>query len=331
MQPFSIFRRAGHEACSLRRRLGGMGMSATDRMTEREALNWLVRVNDPDFTDWEAWEAWMAADARHGEAYWRLAELEGDAIEALKTAPARRRPTMRRGFALPRRVVVAAAVSALALGIGWIGWSARPQPWLIVTAPGEQRTVTLDDGSQVVLDGATQLALDRRKPREVALKAGRALFEVEHDETRPFLVQVGDTTLTDLGTVFDVTRLQDGARVSVSEGQVQVDAGSSRAVLNPGDSVVASPRGLERRTVDIDGLDDWREGRLSWDGERLDVVAQDLARVLGRTVTVSPELAARRFSGSLTLRGTAAMQRSRLQLLLGVSVVADGEGWRLEP
>lgn len=306
-------------------------MSATNKIIERDALNWLVRVNDPDFADWDVWDAWMAADARHSETYWRLAEREGAAVEALRAAPARRPPMIRRGFALPRRAVMAAAVGVFALGIGWIGWSARPQPWLIETAPGEQRTVTLDDGSQVVLDGATQLALDRRSPREVTLKTGRALFEVEHDESRPFVVQVGDTTLTDLGTVFDVTHLQDGARVSVSEGQVRVDAGANRAILNPGDSVIASPRGLERRSIDIEGMDDWREGRLSWNDERLDIVAQDLGRALTQPVTVSPELADRHFSGSLNLRGTTAMQRSRLELLLGVTVVDSGEGWRLEP
>ena len=306
-------------------------MSAREDIIERDALDWLVRVNDPDFPDWEAWEGWMAADARHAETYWRLAEGERDAVDALKSAPARRPSTIRRGFTPPRRAMMAAAVGLFALGIGWFGWSARPQPWLIETAPGEQRTVTLDDGSQVVLDGATRLALDRRHPREVTLKTGRALFEVEHDEARPFLVQVGDTTLTDLGTVFDVTHLPDGVRVSVSEGQVQVDARAGRALLNPGDSVIASPRGLERRSVDVDGMDDWRDGRLSWNGERLDVVALDLARALNRPVTVSPELATRRFSGSLNLRGTSATQKSRLALLLGVSVVEDGEGWRLEP
>lgn len=308
-------------------------MSATTGMIEREALDWLVQVNDPDFDQWDAWEAWLAADTRHAQAYWRLAEAEGDAVEALKTAPARPLPTMRapRGFVFPRRAAVAAAVGVLALGAAWTGWSALPQPWSVETAPGEQRTVTLADGSRIVLDGATRVAMDRRKPREVTLETGRALFEVEHDETRPFLVEVGDATLTDLGTIFDVTRLQDGARVSVSEGSVQVDAGAARTVLNPGDSVVAGPRGLERGSIAPEDVDGWREGRLSWNGERLTVVAEDLGRALNRTITVSPSLAQRRFSGSLNTTGAPARQRARLELLLGVSVVDDGEGWRLEP
>jgi len=310
-----------------------MGMTATTRTLERDALDWLVRVNDPDFDQWDAWEAWLAADVRHAEVYWRLAETEGDAVEALKTAPERTLPTMRasRGFVFPRRAAIAAAVGVLALGVAWIGWNARPQPWMIETAPGEQRAVTLADGSQVVLDGATRLALDRRKPREVSLEAGRALFEVEHDDAHPFLVTVGDTTLTDLGTVFDVTRLQDGARVAVSEGIVQVDAGSARAVLNPGDSAVSSARGLERGSIAPEDVDAWRDGRLSWNDERMTVVAQDLGRALNRPVSVAPALANRRFSGSLTTSASPADQKSRLELLLGVTITETDEGWRLEP
>lgn len=324
---------ASHEADVLRRRPGGMGMSATTGMIEREARDWLVRVNDPDFDQWDAWEAWLAADARQAEAYWRLAEAEGDMVEALKTAPPRLLPRIRpgQGFVFPRRAAIAATVGLLALGVAWIGWSARPQPWLIQTAPGEQRTITLADGSQVVLDGATRLAMDRRKPREATLEAGRALFEVEHDETRPFLVEVGDATLTDLGTIFDVTRLQDGVRVSVSEGSVQVDAGADRTVLNPGDSVVAGPRGLERGSVAPEDVDGWREGRLSWNDERLIVVAQDLSRALNRPIMVAPALAERRFSGSLNTTASPARQRARLELLFGVSVIEQGEVWRLEP
>jgi len=306
-------------------------MSATNTMIERDALNWLVRVNDPDFDQWDAWEAWLAADARHAEVYWRLAEAEGDAVEAMKTAPARTMPVIRRGFAWPRPAAIAASVGVLALGVAWIGWSALPQTHMIETAPGEQRTITLADGSTVVLDGATRLAMDRRKPREVTLEAGRALFEVEHDEAHPFLVEVGDTTLTDLGTIFDVTRLQDGARVSVSEGSVQVDAGAARTVLNPGDSAVSTPRGIERGSIAPEDVDGWREGRLSWNDERLSVVAQDLSRALNRPVSLAPSLADRRFSGSLNTTASPGQQKARLELLLGVSVVEDGEGWRLEP
>lgn len=308
-------------------------MSVSGKDIEREALDWLVRVNDPAFDGWEAWDRWMAADPRHSETYWRMAETEADAVEALKSAPARTAPPVivRRTGIFPGRAAIAAGVAAIALGGGWFAWNAMPRPWTIETAPGEQRTITLADGSRVSLDGGTRLALDRRDPRDVTLVAGRALFEVTHDETDPFLVEVGGTTLTDLGTTFDVTRLSDGARVSVSEGSVRVDMKGASAVLNPGDGVLATARGLERRPVSPEDVADWREGRLSYVNETLGVVAQDLARALNRPVSVAPALADRRFSGSLTTTAPPAEQKARLAQLLGVTIVEDGEGWRLEP
>lgn len=313
-------------------------MTALITDMERQALDWLVRVNDPAFTDWDAWDAWMAADPARAETYWRLAETEADAVEALRSAPAPSARPMMRGpvrsaslFALPRRTAIAAAVAVIALGGGWFAWMERPQPWVIETAPGETRTVTLSDGSVVSLAGATRLTLDRRAPRHVTMHDGRALFEVVHDETRPFVVAAGEATLTDLGTTFDVTRLGDGARVAVSEGIVRVDVQAGSATLHPGDGVTATTEALERRQVAPEDVAGWRQGRLSYSDETLAVVAEDLSRALNRPISASPAVAGRRFSGSLTVTAEPAEQRARLSRLLGVSVAEDGEGWRLEP
>ena len=108
-------------------------------------------------------------------------------------------------------------------------------------------------------------------------------------------------------------------------------AQSATATLAPGDSVVATADGLDRRPISTDEVAAWREGRLSYTGESLSSVAQDLSRALNRPIAVSPAVADRRFSGSLTTTTDAANQRARLARLLGVSVVEDGEGWRLEP
>lgn len=310
-------------------------MTVSERNVDREALDWLVQVNDPGFDQWDAWDAWMAADGRNTEAYWRLAAAEADAVEALKTAPAPVTAPLRasRVRALPRRSVaaIAAALAAVVIGGVWFAGSQRAQPWTVETAPGEQQTLTLADGSIVSLDGGTRLAMDRRKPRDVRLESGRALFTVVHDDAHPFVVTTNGATLTDLGTIFDVTQLQDGVRVSVSEGSVLVDAPASTATLNPGDSVIATSRGMERRSLSPDDVAAWREGRLTYADEALSIVAQDLARALNRPITVSPALSARRFSGSLTTRSAPEDQKDRLSRLLDVSVVDEGAGWRLEP
>lgn len=310
-----------------------------DTKIQGEALDWLVQINDAGFDRWGDWDLWMAADPRHAEAYWALAEADAGAVEALQTTSARspsqsasvtpfrarvRPPTF------PRRAAMAAA-AVLVVGGAVFGWTQRPQPWSIETRTGEQRTVQLADGSNVILDSGTRLTLDHREPRKVRLDAGRALFTVVYDEAHPFLVEAGGATLTDLGTIFDVTHLSDGARVAVSQGSVRIDAGAASAVLTPGDSVVSSARGLERGATSIEAVSAWTEGRLTYAGERLDVVAQDLTRSLGRPVVVAPAIAGQRFSGSMGLAQPSPAFKARLAVLLDVSIVDDGSVWRLQP
>ncbi len=304
---------------------------------EGSALTWLTRVNDPGFDRWDDWQAWLAQDPRHEAAYWRFAALEAEAVEAMKADAAARPPILRplrkpvspRFSSRVRRAVAAVFVAAL-VGSGWLAWSGRSQPWSVETAPGEQRSLVLADGTRLHLAGDSRVALDRRHPRQARLDSGRALFEVVHDEARPFSVSVGDVVLSDLGTVFDVTRLQDGARVAVSEGVVRVDANGRAATLQAGDGVVATADGLDRRPVPVGAVAAWREGRLVYDDERFAVIAEDLTRALGRPVAVAPDMADRRFTGSLAVTGSAEGLRRRLELLLDARIVPVAAGWRIE-
>lgn len=306
-------------------------MSETNPVVERAALAWLVRVNDPGFAAWDEWEAWLAVDPTHADAYWRLAVEEADVSEGLRSAPEGvTSPTSRRRWANPtRRFWIAASVAAAAAIAGvWI-WQERPRTWQVETAPGEQRTLVLADGTRLHLDGATQITLDHSRPRYAALDQGRFLVEVVHDDRRPFSVVVGDAVLTDLGTAFDVTRLEDGLRVAVSEGVVRVDVEQEAVTLRPGDGLVVRQGQLTRRVVAASEVDAWRDGRLVYEDEPYATVAEDLARAIGRPVRLAPELADRRFTGSMGVRGPDEALRPRLEALLGVTIRSDGDAWRV--
>ena len=304
---------------------------------EQAALTWLVQVNDPGFDDWDGWERWLAESEDHQAAYWRLAEAEADIRETLVSAPPPtaktanddkvapfRRPVKRRWFAAGLGVAAAATAAV------WLGWPAS-QTWSVETRPGEQRSLTLADGSIVHLDGATRLTLDRRDTRALKLDAGRALFEVTHDPRRPFSVVVGEATVTDLGTVFDITRLTDGARIGVSEGVVRFDGSGRVETLRAGEGLTAIDGVVSRRLVGEAVVAGWREGRVTYEDERLAVIAQDLAREIGRPVAVAAPLAERRFTGSLNIRGSQPDLKARLELLLNVVVRVEGDTWRLQP
>ena len=313
-------------------------MTSRSDMIDQAAMTWLIRVQDPTFDQWGEWEAWLTGDPRHAAAYWRLAEDDADLVEPPKRSarpsslqPAPRR-TSRQGAAMPRRthrswlgVGIAAAV-ALACGVVWL--SLTPSPALIETGPGETRSVVLADGTTAHLAGASRLALTSNS-RVVTLQSGRATFEATHEARRPFTVLVADTRVVDLGTVFDVTRLDQGVRVEVSQGAVRVDRRGRSKRLGAGDGLTAIGERVELTRFDPGDGSGWRRGRLSYRQARLSTVAQDLGRALGIQVQIPASLADRSFSGSLDTTGDPAAVKARLEALLGVEVQDDADGWRI--
>ena len=71
---------------------------------------------------------------------------------------------------------------------------------------GDKATIELPDGTNVVLNSASQLSYLNNfgeKVRRVQLN-GEAYFKVAHDEKHAFIVQVGDLEVKVLGTSFQV-------------------------------------------------------------------------------------------------------------------------------
>ena len=88
------------------------------------------------------------------------------------------------------------------------------QPTRYAIAVGEQRTIQLEDGSRIILDTGSEVAVRfTGGRRSVTLNNGQAMFDVEGDPARPFIVDAGDTRVTAIGTRFDVRRSGTGARV----------------------------------------------------------------------------------------------------------------------
>src|SRR3546814_792610 len=110
------------------------------------------------------------------------------------------------------------------------------------TVLGEQRSVTLKDGSQVILDTASELLVQYgSRERKLTLQRGRADFSVQHDDDaqRPFVVHAATGTVTATGTQFQV-RVEIGiGTVTLLEGQVRVAAQDGEqqqvATLAPGE------------------------------------------------------------------------------------------------
>lgn len=100
------------------------------------------------------------------------------------------------------------------------------QPALDLMARIEQEV--LQDGSTVELNRGCIVEVEYTvAERRVRLLEGEAVFDVEKDPARPFIVNVGGMDVRAVGTVFSVKYLSSEVSVVVAEGQVGVTKASS--------------------------------------------------------------------------------------------------------
>lgn len=261
----------------------------------------------------------MARAMRSVVTEWEPARHLGDwpSREAIVQEARTQRQATRRGRA---KAAAQAAVLALAVATLWIAdprWSSEP----LQTAVGERASWTLADGSRIDLNTDTRLRVDMHlRSRRFVLTQGEARFEATHT-WRAFLVQAGETTVRDIGTVFNVRHLSDGVRVSVVEGAVEVRHGADQQVLVAPQQVDTRPGGLA--PVRPDGApraQAWREGRLVFDATPLAEVAAELSRYRARPVHVADAAAGRlRLSGAYDAQALEGLIDA-LPLSLPVSV-----------
>ena len=314
-----------------------------DRIAEQAAEYFARRTSGARGEPRDGLQDWLRADPRHAQAYgetqglWeQLGELQGDAeLQALKQARLAELRRERRGR-LRAPLLATAATLALLLGGGYFAYLAYfgpPPPVPYATALGEQRTERLQDGSRLVLntDTAVQAAYTRGR-REVELLRGEAQFEVARDAARPFVVRVGEGSVTALGTRFQVRRDADDARVTLLEGSVEVALGGQRRVLQPNEQARLSPSGeLLVAAVDPEADDGWLDGWLRFRATPLEEVIAEANRYAPRKLRLgSPELAGVEMNGTFRTGESEAIAAAAA-MILPVRVDDSGEDIVLLP
>ncbi|WP_052071687.1 FecR family protein [Sphingopyxis sp. MWB1] len=303
---------------------------------EQQAIEWLIRQRDPDFSDWDGFTDWLSAAPSHAEVYDALASLDRD-LDDLK-APARPAQPLMRDPALPqprrqlrrRAWIAGAAVAALAIitlpSLGLFDGVKQ-----IETAAGEQRTIQLADGSTIALNGSSSLEIDEARPRFARLDQGEAMFTIVHQASAPFVVEAGPSKIVDLGTAFNVVRRADTTSVAVSEGVVVYNPDHHNVRMTAGEALEArdGEQALAKRPVDVANVGGWRSGLLVYNGTPLAIVAEDLRRTAGVDIRVAPEAADFSFRGALVIDKDRSRTVADLATLSGTRAERRGEGWML--
>lgn len=202
----------------------------------------------------------------------------------------------------------------------------------LATASSERRSETLADGSTVTLNVDTRVeARMQAAAREVVLTEGEALFNVQSDPSRPFVVRVGsEMRVTALGTRFQVRHRSDGAAVTLLEGRVRVDRGGVSRVLEVGEQALfAAAGGIDVQTVDLEEATSWSRGWMVFRGQSLGYVVDEVNRYAEHKIRIAdPDLADLELSGNFYLGDSASMVAA-MSVVLPLRVERDGEAFVL--
>lgn len=261
-----------------------------------QANAWVVRLTSGTATveDARALREWCERSPEHAAAYREAASLWKQAGK-LAQAPRRTRRQ-------PARLWLGGALAAcLVLGlVGAMQLGALPdgRAWLSDhhTALAERRKVQLPDGSRVELDARTRLDLDfSAGQRRIRLQGGAAIFHVQHDAQRPFVVSAEGGTVTALGTVFEVRQQSDGIRVTCSEGVVAVrQEGFEQQLLHAGEQLRYDAQGTGTAAkVDSEQELAWRRGLLVFKNRPLQELVDELNRYRSGRILIADAEAAR--------------------------------------
>ncbi|GET21648.1 FecR family protein [Prolixibacter denitrificans] len=214
----------------------------------------------------------------------------------------KRVPTRKKGrIKVLLRGLVAASVAAV-IALGTVKYHSGKEDiqsksekvaWLKKSAPaGQQVRVLLSDGTQVILNGNSQLRYASNYASQSVRKvflSGEAFFTVKHNDKKEFEVVTGHVVTRDLGTRFNVEAYAEDSIITVAlvDGAIEVSSPVARHLqLKPHQKLTyhASDNSQEVNSFNVAELTGWKDQLLIFHNKPLPVVLEKLSRHYGKPI-----------------------------------------------
>jgi transmembrane sensor len=214
------------------------------------------------------------------------------------------RPRFNQGDKLIRNLITIAAAVIVVVSIGL--WFIFPsdKPLIYQTAFNVQKKVKLMDGSVIILKPNTKIEIPsayNKSRRTIIMNGGEAWFDVVHNSAKAFIVKLGSTQITDIGTSFSIRKKLNSIDVSVSTGKIAFVKLSTRETreLNAGSAITFDEKNEsfgQMRSVDTMGID---EQLPDFKNTPLATVIASVQKVYGKKIMINDGIAGKTFTGQL--------------------------------
>ena len=185
--------------------------------------------------------------------------------------------------------------------------------------------LTLSDGSKVWLNAMSELRFPvhfGENDRVVQLK-GEAYFEIAHDASKPFKVEVGRTQVEVLGTHFNINSY---ARVTATlvEGAISISNPSGTELLEPGQEARVGER-ITLHTANIEKTVAWKNGDFYFKSDDMREIMEQLSRWYDVSVHFENEPPSERFNGNIQRSVNLSEVLEMLSYVSGATFEVNGQ------
>jgi len=285
-------------------------LSSRQTQALSSAARWYARLESGQATeqDRQAWARWHAEDSAHQQAWQRVEAVR----EQLAGVPGNLAAPALHGVERSRRQVLRGVLVVASAGsLGWVGLRSETRTQLFAderTAVGERRTLTLSDGSTVMLNTDTRINVHfDATQRTLELLSGEILVSTAADPGhRPFSVKTRHGRVLALGTRFIVRCHPDMTQVAVLEKAVQVSLpdGTAHQRLEAGQRMDYSARSLGKISANDISVGAWQQGSIIAIDRPLGDLLAELSRYRSGVLRCDPRIAQLKISGAFPVDDT---------------------------
>jgi transmembrane sensor len=321
-------------------------MAEPSHQTLEQAAEWfaLLRDGQASHEHKRAWRNWLDAKPEHKKA-WLYVENISQSFEALQQTPDPHHTADNLYKANQRlrhrRRLLSGMVSIAVMGfVGQLSWNKKWLPHSVMalaadyhTGVGQQRHITLADGSQIWLNTATTINVDySAQQRRIELLHGEIYIETAKDPARSFVVDTPHGRLTALGTQFNVMNHPHDIELAVYEGAVSIQTlHHQQTELQAGERSRFNSDQIQAKQHVITAQQAWRQGLLVAEDMTLQDLIAELNRYQYGYINISEEIAQLKVYGSFPLNDTD-QALAMLTRVLPIQVRQVFPGWiKVEP
>jgi len=280
--------------------------------TEQDASSWFAALDKENLLNIDEFDLDILVKQHKGFAAW-LAESDANHVAFLQLIYVWKHEAIGNVFETKvvkvkskRSIFFAMAATILFTALPTIHYFKNTNDHIYETSIGAREIVALADGSTVELNSGSKIsAAITDDERVITLSEGEVFFDIAHKEGQPFRVLAGQQVITVLGTKFSVQKKNDGIKVIVREGKVQVDylqetEGSEVAILTAGSIAVTDSDEIivtHHEEEVVEQKLSWRHGLITFDGSTLEEAADEFNRYNKIKIQFDDDISTLKISG----------------------------------